>query len=132
MSEGMSWPEMVAQARREVEEISAPELSRLRGAAEAGDLVLIDVREDDEWARGRIPGAIHLPLGTLPEHAADAFGGTITPDDRRKRVVVYCAAGVRSLVGAAALKRLGFENPVSLKGGVRAWAASGGDTQGHV
>lgn len=133
MASGPSWNEMVAQARREVGEIDAPDLAALRSGAEAGELVLIDVREDDEWARGRIPGASHIPLGELGERVEDAaFAGEISEADRARPVVVYCAGGVRSLVGAAVLKRMGFASPVSLKGGIREWAARGGEAEGVV
>lgn len=83
-------------------------------AAADGQVLLLDVREDDEWAAGHAPGAVHVPLGTL--RAADL------PTDRP--VVAVCRSGNRSGVAAAALAQAGLE-VVNMAGGMTAWAAAG-------
>jgi molybdopterin/thiamine biosynthesis adenylyltransferase/rhodanese-related sulfurtransferase len=81
--------------------------------------VLLDVREPREWDAGRIPGAVHVPLGTLPARAREAL------PDPSASVVVYCAHGIRSLQAARYLEALGYADARSLSGGVEAWRASG-------
>jgi molybdopterin/thiamine biosynthesis adenylyltransferase/rhodanese-related sulfurtransferase len=81
--------------------------------------VLVDVRGEDEWAGGYIPGAVLVPLRDLPDRIGD-----VAPD-RSQNVVLYCAVGARSLRGARALQDLGYERPVSLAGGIVDWLSRG-------
>ena len=83
-------------------------------AAQAGQVLLVDVREDHEWAEGHAPGAIHVPLGAL---AADSL-----PRDRP--VVVVCRLGGRSASAAEALAGAGYEVR-NTTGGMKAWAQAG-------
>lgn len=75
----------------------------------AGDTI-VDVRTSAEWRSGHLDDAMHVPLARLPEK--------VQRIDRSAPVLVYCQAGVRSLVAASALKRLGFPNVKSLDGGI--------------
>ena len=81
--------------------------------------VLVDVRGEDEWANGYIPGAVLVPLRELTERIGD-----VAPD-RSQNVVLYCAVGARSLRGAHALRELGYERPVSIAGGIVDWMSRG-------
>jgi sulfur-carrier protein adenylyltransferase/sulfurtransferase len=81
--------------------------------------VLVDVRGEDEWAGGYIPGAVLVPLRELPERIEE-----VAPD-RTRPVVLYCAVGARSLRGANALRELGYERPVSISGGIVDWLSRG-------
>jgi molybdopterin/thiamine biosynthesis adenylyltransferase/rhodanese-related sulfurtransferase len=81
--------------------------------------VLLDVREPREWDAGRIPGALHVPLGTLPVQAREALPDPTVP------VLVYCAHGIRSLQAARYLEALGYADVRSVAGGTEAWRASG-------
>ncbi|MGE5290744.1 MAG: rhodanese-like domain-containing protein [Micromonosporaceae bacterium] len=90
-------------------------------AAEALELVrseaiLLDVREDHEWAAGHAPDATHMPMSRIAERAADL------PAD--KTIVCVCHVGARSAMVAAALNRAGW-NALNLAGGMEAWAAAG-------
>jgi len=76
--------------------------------------VVIDVREDDEWADGHLPDAVHVPNGTLP--TADLG---VTPD---REIVVHCNTFNRSTSGLSVLARRGFRNVALLDGGYQAWA----------
>lgn len=81
-----------------------------------GYAIVIDVREAHELARtGKIAGALHVPLGTLPSHEFD----------REKALLLYCAVGERSDIGGQLLKTMGYHNVFNL-GGFRDWVKNGG------
>ena len=80
-------------------------------------VTLIDVRNQSEWDGGRIAGAIHVHLGTLAERLADI--------PRDKPIIVQCAAGARSAIGASVLKAHGVEHVINLVGGIGAWRQAG-------
>lgn len=83
-------------------------------AAEAGEALLLDVREDDEWAQGRAPGAVHVPMGALQQDSV--------PRDRP--VLAVCRLGGRSAAVTQALSELGYDVR-NVAGGMQAWAAAG-------
>ena len=93
------------------------------GVDELGDLLsggsvcVLDVREDWEYRRGRVPEAISLPLGRLVAEA----GGL----PREKRLAVICESGTRSLAAVDFLLSQGFEGVASVRGGTSAWAHAG-------
>ncbi len=107
-----------------IREIDVQHAARL---TEAGEALLLDVREDDEWAAGRAPGAEHVPLGSLQP-------GEV-PTDRP--VLALCRSGNRSGKAAQALAAAGV-NVRNVTGGMKAWAAAGlpvvtaGDQPGTV
>jgi sulfur-carrier protein adenylyltransferase/sulfurtransferase len=81
--------------------------------------ILVDVRGEDEWAGGYIPGAVLVPLRELPDRI-----GEVVPD-RGRTVLLYCAVGARSLRAANALQELGYERPISIAGGIVDWLKRG-------
>lgn len=83
-------------------------------AAAAGRVLLVDVREDEEWRSGHAPDALHVPLSALGEAAL--------PTDRP--VVAVCRSGNRSGVAAAQLAQVGVD-VANMAGGMQAWAAAG-------
>jgi hydroxyacylglutathione hydrolase len=83
----------------------------------AGEVTVIDVRNDHEWQAGHIPGARHLMLGYLPERVSEI------PTD--KPVLVQCQSGARSAIGASILQTKGIANVLNLAGGISAWTAAG-------
>ena len=83
---------------------------------EAGEIQLVDVREVDEWAAGRIAGAVHIELGELSQRQ-----GEITRD---RAVVFYCRVGSRSALATDAFAAAGYEAH-NLGGGLREWHARG-------
>jgi rhodanese-related sulfurtransferase len=101
------------EAKKEIQEITSADLRRLQQSGE--DFTLIDVRERDEQAKGTIPDAVCLPRGIL-EVKIDQ----VTTDKDRK-LVLYCAGGNRSALGAWMLKKMGFRNVISLIGGYNGW-----------
>lgn len=90
----------------------------LKDLLEDGAVTLIDVRTREEHNACRIPGSVHMPLDTLSSLKAVPYRG---------RIVVYCAAGVRSRKACGIFLVLGARDVVDLRGGIRAWLASGGD-----
>jgi rhodanese-related sulfurtransferase len=94
-------------------EVSVADAAALR---DAGALV-IDVREPSEWTAGHIAGATLIPLGELATRLGEV------PHDRT--VVVVCRTGHRSAQGRDLLRQAGYENVVSMAGGLNAWTASG-------
>jgi rhodanese-related sulfurtransferase len=90
-------------------------------------LVVLDVREDDEWAAGRLEGSVHIPLGELGERFTELPSG---------QVLVVCRSGNRSAYATAYLNDQGFD-AVNLDGGLIAWHGAGrtltsDDGPGHV
>jgi rhodanese-related sulfurtransferase len=84
------------------------------------DAVLLDVREDEEWAAGHIAGAVHVPMMTLPQRL-EYDPGPITPEND---IVVVCKMGGRSAQVTAWLRRQGYP-AVNLAGGMLAWESAG-------
>ncbi|MBM3751371.1 MAG: MBL fold metallo-hydrolase [Acidimicrobiia bacterium] len=80
-------------------------------------VTLIDVRNDGEWAGGRIAGATHISLGAVGDRVADIPTG--------KPIVVQCAAGARSSIAASVLKSRGIDNVINLVGGIGEWRKAG-------
>ncbi|HKV57887.1 MAG TPA: molybdopterin-synthase adenylyltransferase MoeB [Ktedonobacteraceae bacterium] len=116
--------EIMRQARKQVEEWTPTHVHEaLAEQHEAGsdkqDIVLVDVREKNEWNEGYIPGAIHVPRGFLELQIEEAV------PDKSKTVVLYCAGGVRSLMAGNTLKQMGYTNPISMSGGYGQWKGSG-------
>jgi molybdopterin/thiamine biosynthesis adenylyltransferase/rhodanese-related sulfurtransferase len=112
-----SYREMLDRARRTVAEITPQELASRDG------VVLIDVREPDETGAGVIEGSLLIPRGTL-EYSVERM-----VPDKTASVVVYCAAGHRSLLAAQALQELGYGDVASLAGGFERWRRETGATQ---
>jgi molybdopterin/thiamine biosynthesis adenylyltransferase/rhodanese-related sulfurtransferase len=111
-----NYRELLQQVRSEISEIDATEA---RDRIESGEPVVVDVREQDEWDEGHIPGAVHVPRGHLESRIE-----RLAPDTART-VVVYCSAGNRSAFAAKTLTELGYEDVVSLAGGFTDWKRNG-------
>jgi len=105
--------------QKEIEEISISEAHRL---IEKGDrVILLDVREQEEIDLGYIKGAVFIPRAQVEEKVESALPEKEVP------VVVYCAAGVRSLLAAKTLKKLGYTQVYSMAKGFNGWMAAGYD-----
>ena len=81
--------------------------------------LLIDTREDNEWAAGHAAGAIHLSKGIIERDIE-----TKVPD-KSKTLVLYCGGGFRSALAADALQKMGYQDVIWLDGGWRAWNEAG-------
>lgn len=122
--------DLVAQARAVIEEIDSEHLRALQ----ADGVPVIDVREPEEFAAGRVPGAVNIPRGVLEfqvdGHPALNFRTDPHLSHRREPVILYCRTGGRSALAAEALRRLGFDRPLSLAGGYTQWLDTGGAVEG--
>ncbi|MBE7453193.1 MAG: molybdopterin-synthase adenylyltransferase MoeB [Kofleriaceae bacterium] len=105
---------LLADLRRTVREVTPLEL-----AATVPAPAVVDLREPDELAAGRIPGAVAIPRGLLEQRVEAAL------PDRARPVVLYCSGGVRSVLAARTLGELGYAAVASLAGGFSAWKQAG-------
>src|SRR5215218_1809301 len=112
--------EVIRKIRSQVEEVDPAEVREHLG----NGVVLVDVRESEEWDAGHIPGAKHVPRGHLESRIEGAV------PDRSANVVLYCASGNRSALAAHTLKQLlGYKNVSSMTGGITLWKDRGYDVE---
>jgi molybdopterin/thiamine biosynthesis adenylyltransferase/rhodanese-related sulfurtransferase len=111
-----TYRELLQQVRSDIDEIDA---TQARELIERADPLLIDVREQDEWDEGHIPGAVHVPRGHLESRIER------TAPDPSRQIVLYCSAGNRSAFAAKTLGELGYEDVTSLSGGFTDWKRNG-------
>jgi rhodanese-related sulfurtransferase len=120
--------DLVAEAKQRVENLSVDQVA---AELDGGDAILIDVREQVERdQQGVIPGAVHAPRGML-EFYADPTSPYHRPEfDPDRRIILHCAAGGRSAMGADVLQRMGYGRVAHLDGGFTAWKAAGQPIEG--
>lgn len=119
--------DMVSEAKAQSENLTpeqvTAELSR-------GDTLLIDLRDEPERREhGSIPGAMHVPRGMLEFRADPTSPYHVEALRPERRVVLHCASGGRSALGAKTLKEMGYENVAHLEGGFKAWKEGGHPTE---
>jgi sulfur-carrier protein adenylyltransferase/sulfurtransferase len=115
-----SGAEVIRQIKERVSEIDPAEVQQGLG----NGVVLVDVREGEEYERERIPGAVHVPRGYLESRIEGAVR------DRDAHVVLYCASGSRSALAADTLQQLlGYSNVESMTGGITLWKDRGYETE---
>jgi len=108
---------LVQDAKSRVKEVDYKEIKKRIDSGEK--LILVDTREDLEWANGHVPGAIHLGKGVIERDIEE------TVPDRTAPVVLYCGGGFRSALAADNLQKMGYTNVISMDGGWRGWTESG-------
>ncbi len=113
--------DLIAESKTRIREIAPRDVQLLLEKSERA--VYLDVREPNEWNLGRIPGAMHIPRGTLETKVEQMI-------PRDARIVCYCAGGNRSALAADTLKQMGYEHVESMSGGWRDWVAGGGKVEG--
>lgn len=111
-----SFRDLLAQAKSQIVEIDTAAAQK---RIEEGNLVVLDVREPDEYEQGALPNALHIPRGHLE---AQIEGRAV---DRDQTIVVYCAGGVRSAFAAQTLQELGYTDVLSVAGGFGKWKDEG-------
>lgn len=117
MKHAQGFLDLVNDAKSRVQQIDIDGYRKLKAAGDP--FVLVDVREDGEWAAGHAAGAIHLGKGIIERDIEK------TVPDRAAKIVLYCGGGFRSALAADALQQMGYENVISLDGGWRAWGEAG-------
>ena len=108
---------LVNDAKSRIKETSVPEVKKRLDAGEK--LIIVDTREDNEWARGHLPGAIHLSKGIIERDVESAI------PDKNAEIILYCGGGFRSALAADNLQKMGYTKPISMDGGWRVWNESG-------
>jgi len=108
---------IVEDAKTRIREITIDEFRAAHGRGET--FLLLDVREDHEWEKGRLPGARHLGKGII-ERDIEALCL-----DKDAAIVLYCGGGFRSALAADALGKMGYRAVLSLAGGFRSWKEAG-------
>jgi len=102
--------DLLNAAREHVREVEPEEVE-----PRLGDATFLDIREQDEYEQGTIPGAVFIPRGHLESKVENQL------TDKSAPVVVFCASGVRSVFGAETLQQLGYTDVVNMKGGFDRW-----------
>jgi sulfur dioxygenase len=113
----ISVQDLVAEAKQHITEVNVASAKQLLAE---GNIVVVDVREESEYANGHIDNAIPLPRGVL-EFKVDSIPGLA---DKSRAVVVYCRTGGRAALAAQTLQLLGYNNVLSIAGGFDAWQKS--------
>lgn len=108
---------LVADAKSRIREIDIAEYKRMATSAEPH--LLIDTREESEWAAGHAKGAVHLSKGIIERDIESKV------PQKDTKLVLYCGGGFRSALVADALQKMGYTNAISLDGGWRAIQNSG-------
>jgi len=108
---------LVNDAKKRVKEETFQETKK---RMDSGDkFILVDTREESEWARGHIPGAIHMGKGVIERDIEK------TIPDKDTTIVLYCGGGFRSALAADKLQKMGYHKVISMDGGWRGWTEAG-------
>jgi rhodanese-related sulfurtransferase len=117
MAHSPQFLKLVQGAKKRVKETHVADVKR---RIEAGEkFLLVDVREDNEWAKGHLPGAVHLSKGVIERDIEQ-----MVPDPSKK-LILYCGGGFRSALVADNLQKMGYSNVESMDGGWKGWLDAG-------
>jgi len=108
---------LVNDAKTRIKETTVASVKQRREGGER--FLLVDVREDSEWAQGHIPGAVHMGRGVIERDLESKV-----PDPSTK-LILYCGGGFRSALVADNLQKMGYANVESMDGGWRGWTGAG-------
>ena len=112
---------LVNDAKKRVKETNVADVKRRMDTAEK--FVLVDVREESEWAQGHLPGAIHLGKGIIERDVEQSV------PDAGAKIILYCGGGFRSALAADNLQKMGYTNVESMDGGWKGWTGAGLPTE---
>jgi rhodanese-related sulfurtransferase len=117
MKHGAGFLKLVDESKAHIKQTNVPEVKK---RMDSGDkFVLVDVREDNEWAKGHIPNAIHMGRGVIERDVELRF------PDKNVELVLYCGGGFRSALSAENLQKMGYTKVSSMDGGWRGWNEAG-------
>jgi len=108
---------LVTDAKTRVQECTVDDVRERLAKGEP--FILVDVREESEFAAGHAPGAVHLGKGVIERDIEQKIPDPATP------VVLYCGGGFRSALAADAIQKMGYTNVISMDGGWRVWNEKG-------
>jgi rhodanese-related sulfurtransferase len=109
--------QVVREAKASISEVSIDEVKKMIDNRE--DIILLDVRDSEEYETGHIPGAINISRGRLD------FKVHLIIPDKNAKVVVYCGLDLRSPLATKSMNDLGYKKAVNMIGGLKAWKESG-------
>jgi rhodanese-related sulfurtransferase len=109
--------QIVDEARKRIHEVTIEDVKRKLDRSEK--FVLVDVREESEYAKDHLPGSIHLGKGIIERDVEERVPDLHTP------IVLYCGGGFRSALAADNLQKMGYTQVLSMDGGVRGWREKG-------
>jgi rhodanese-related sulfurtransferase len=109
--------DLINEAKERIQEVTPKQALQEHEKA-----VFIDCREPNEYNLGHIPGAILIPRGQLEQNIEAQVS-------RDRRIILYCASGNRSALGADTLQQMGYTDVVSLAAGFRGWFEAGGEVE---
>jgi rhodanese-related sulfurtransferase len=108
---------LVKEAKKRIKELSVQDVKK---KIDAGDkIILVDTREDVEWARGHAAGAIHLGKGVIERDIENVI------PNKEATIVLYCGGGFRSALAADNVQKMGYSNVISMDGGWKGWTEAG-------
>ncbi len=109
--------QIVDDAKTRVRETTADEVKE---RLDRGDkFLLLDVREESEYAQDHLPGAVHMGKGVIERDVEQKVPDTSTP------MILYCGGGFRSALAADNLQKMGYTDVISMDGGIREWRKKG-------
>ena len=117
MAHAPQFLKLVNESKAKIKETNVADVKRRMDTGEK--FLLVDVREDNEWANGHLPGAVHMGRGII-ERDIEAQ----VPDTGTK-LVLYCGGGFRSALVAENLQKMGYKNVESMDGGWKGWLSAG-------
>ena len=116
MAEHTRYQKLVTEAKKHITEISPQDAA---AKLNSGETVIVDVRDQDEWDEGHIPGANHMSCGTIELDIEEKVS------DPSAMIICNCGGGGRSALAAESLQKMGYKNIWSMAGGLKAWKAAG-------
>ncbi len=121
MAHAPKFLQIVNEAKKNVKETNVADVRKRLAAGEK--FVLVDVREDSEWEKGHLPGAIHLGKGIIERDIEQRIPQTDT------KLILYCGGGFRSALAGDNLQKMGYTNVESMDGGWKGWVEAGGEVE---
>lgn len=117
MAHAPKFLKLVNESKAKVKETNVEDVKHRMDAGEK--FLLVDVREDNEWTNGHLPGAVHMGRGIIERDIEAAVSDTNT------KMILYCGGGFRSALVADNLQKMGYTNVESMDGGWKGWLAAG-------
>ena len=117
MAHAPQFLKLVNEAKKKIKETNVADVKRRIDSGEK--FILVDTREDTEWASGHIPGAVHMGRGIIERDVETQIPDTST------KMILYCGGGFRSALVAENLQKMGYTKVESMDGGWKGWLGAG-------
>ncbi|HYL84642.1 MAG TPA: rhodanese-like domain-containing protein [Candidatus Angelobacter sp.] len=117
MAHAPQFLKLVNESKKKIKETNVADVKRRIDAGEK--FLLVDTREDGEWANGHIAGAVHMGRGVIERDIEQKV------PDAGTKLILYCGGGFRSALVAESLQKMGYANVESMDGGWKGWLDAG-------